>query len=158
MSDETVDIGLTREKLDVAAAVARVTSSSAGGIAVFLGTTRAETASEAMGGANQSDDELVALDYHAYEEMAVREIQKYVAEARRRWPVDHTAVWHRLGEVHVGEPSVIIAVSCAHRGEAFAACQFLIDTLKQSAPIWKREVYRRTSRWQGEAPLEKPGR
>ena len=152
MSDDAVDIGLTRQRLDVAAAVARVTCPAAGGIAVFLGTTRGQTAPQA----DPHDDNgaLLALDYHAYEEMAVREIQTYVAEAQQRWPIERIAVWHRIGEVRVGEASVVIAVSCPHRQEAFAACQFVIDTLKKSAPIWKREIYRHASRWQGESPAE----
>jgi molybdopterin synthase catalytic subunit len=154
MSDDAVDIGLTRERLDVAAAVARVTCATSGGIAVFLGTTRAEHRAPTGKRDEESGDELLALDYQAYEEMAVREIQKYVDEARRRWPVERAAVWHRVGEVRVGEASVVIAVSCPHREEAFAACQFIIDTLKESAPIWKREIYRRGSRWQGEPGIE----
>jgi molybdopterin synthase catalytic subunit len=149
MSDDAVDIGLTRQRLDVAAAVARVTCAAAGGIAVFLGTTRAQpTPADSPGG---GEGELVSLDYHAYEEMAVREIQTYVAQAQQRWPIERVAVWHRVGEVHVGEASVVIAVSCPHRQEAFAACQFIIDALKKTAPIWKREIYRHASRWQGES-------
>jgi molybdopterin synthase catalytic subunit len=152
MSDDAVDIGLFRQRLDVAAAVARVTCPAGGGIAVFLGTTRAQHPPQT----DSCDDEgaLIALDYQAYEEMAIREIQKYVAEAQQRWPIERVAVWHRLGEVRVGEASVVIAVSCPHRQEAFAACQFIIDSLKKSAPIWKREVYRHASRWQGESPAE----
>jgi molybdopterin synthase catalytic subunit len=146
MTDESVDICLTREPLDVAAAVARVTCREAGGIAVFLGTTRAEVAgAEAVTGGGV----LLALDYHAYEEMAVGQLKKLTALAFGRWPIARAALWHRLGEVGVGEASVVIAVSCPHRGEAFDACEFLIDELKKSAPIWKREVYESGSRWQG---------
>jgi molybdopterin synthase catalytic subunit len=141
MMDEKLDICLTREPLDVAAAVARVTASDAGGIAVFLGTTRAERAGKETG-------ELVSLDYHAYEEMAVSQLRKLGTHAFEKWPVTRAAIWHRLGEVRVGESSVVIAVSCPHRGEAFDACEFLIDELKKSVPIWKREVYRSASRWQ----------
>lgn len=141
MTDDKLDICLTRETLGVAAAVARVTSADAGGIAVFLGTTRAESAGKETG-------ELVSLDYHAYEEMAVGQLKKIGAQAFQQWPVVRAAIWHRLGEVRVGEPSVVIAVSCPHRGEAFDACEFLIDELKKSVPIWKREIYRSASRWQ----------
>ncbi len=144
MTEENVDICLTREPLDVAAAVARVTCEAAGGIGVFLGTTRAETASSP-----DARGPLMALDYHAYEEMAVTQIKKLAGQAFARWPVLRAAIWHRLGEVRVGEASVVIAVSCPHRGEAFEACEFLIDELKKSAPIWKREVYEGGSRWQG---------
>ena len=146
MMDDAVDICLTRQPLDSAAAVARVTCPEAGGVALFLGTTRAEASPEKEGAISGA---LVSLDYHAYDEMAVRQIRQLAAAAGERWPVQRVVVWHRIGEVHVGEPSVIIAVSCPHRGEAFAACQYLIDALKKSVPIWKQEVYQRAARWQG---------
>ena len=141
------DICLQREPLDTAAAVARVTCAEAGGIALFLGTTRAqEGPAEALGGGDLG--RLVALDYQAYEEMAQTQIRKLAADAAARWPVCRMVVWHRVGEVKVGEASVIVAVSCPHRGEAFDACEFLIDELKKIAPIWKREIYERGARWQ----------
>lgn len=146
MIEEVVDISLQREALDAGAAVARVTCAAAGGIALFLGTTRAEAA--AAGGAGGSG-ELVALDYQAYEEMAEKQLRKLAEEAQRRWPICRLVVWHRVGEVRVGEASVIVAVSTAHRGEAFDACEFLIDELKKMAPIWKKEVFERGARWQG---------
>ena len=124
-------ITLTPDPLVTADAVAFVTDPAAGGIAVFLGTTRAE----------QSPDgrELVALDYDAYAEMALDRLRKLVADARVLWPVTKAAVLHRLGRVAVGEPSVVIAVSTPHRADAFEACRFLIDQLKVDVPIWKQE-------------------
>ncbi|HVT82993.1 MAG TPA: molybdenum cofactor biosynthesis protein MoaE [Phycisphaerae bacterium] len=145
INEEHVDICLTREPLDVAAAVVRVTCAEAGGIAVFLGTTRAEPAGKPGG---EGRGALVSLDYHAYEEMAISQLRKLAARAFERWPVARAAIWHRIGDVRVGESSVVIAVSCPHRGEAFDACEFLIDELKKIVPIWKREVYESTSRWQ----------
>jgi len=142
--EERVDIALQREPLDTNAAVARVTVAEAGGIALFLGTTRAQRAETGKG-----DGDLVALEYHAYEEMAHKQIAKLASEAVKRWPVCQLVVWHRLGEVKVGEPSVVIAVSTPHRGDAFDACEFLIDELKKIAPIWKKELYQRGDRWQG---------
>jgi molybdopterin synthase catalytic subunit len=115
------------------AAVAFVTDPAAGGIAVFLGTTRAETAPDGRA--------LLALDYDAYAEMAVEHLQRLVATARQQWPVTKVAVLHRLGRVAVGEPSVVIAVSTPHRADAFDACRFLIDELKRDVPIWKREAW-----------------
>jgi len=138
------DIALTREPLDVAAATARVTCAEAGGIAIFLGTTRAEIAPD------RKDGDLLALDYHAYEEMAQTQLKKLVDAARQRWPIQKAIVWHRLGNVAVGESSVLVAVSCPHRDAAFAACAWLMDELKKIAPIWKREVYQGTTRWQGQ--------
>lgn len=110
-----------------------VSDPSAGGIAMFLGTTRGERRSDGV--------ELVALDYEAFEPMAVAEIRKLLAAARDRWPIVKAAVVHRVGRVNLAEPSVLIAVSTPHRGEAFEACRFLIDELKKSVPIWKKEVW-----------------
>ena len=136
------DIRICSEALDVAAAVRQVTCPEAGGIDLFLGTTRAEEHAEF--GA------LVALEYEAYEAMAVSEIRRLVAGARGRWPVIHCVVWHRIGRVAVGEASVIVAVGAPHRSEAFEACRFLIDELKKIAPIWKKEVYATGAQWQAE--------
>jgi molybdopterin synthase catalytic subunit len=137
------EIALTHAALDVAAATARVTCPEAGGIAVFLGTTRAET-----GGAASGAGELLALDYHAYDEMALKELDKLLRQARERWPIARGIIWHRLGRVAVTEASVIVAISCPHRDAAFAACAWLMDELKKTAPIWKKEIYREATRWQ----------
>ena len=138
------DIALTPEPLDVAAATARVTCPEAGGIAVFLGTTRAEAAPDSK------DGNLLALDYHAYEEMALTQLKKLSDAARQRWPIQRAIIWHRLGKVAVGESSVIVAVSCPHRDAAFSACAWLMDELKKIAPIWKQEIYQGAQRWQGQ--------
>jgi molybdopterin synthase catalytic subunit len=145
MTDESVDICLQREPLDTAAAVSRVTCPEAGGIAVFMGVTRAQPADPRP--AQDSLGLLLALDYEAYEEMAQKVLRRLAVHAAARWPICRLVVWHRLGEVKVGEPSVIIAVSCPHRAEAFDACEFLIDELKKTAPIWKREICQHGSRW-----------
>jgi molybdopterin synthase catalytic subunit len=135
-------IRLIAEPLDAGAAVHAVTCAEAGGIDVFVGTTRAEDHPQA--GA------LLCLDYEAYPEMAMAQMQKLAAAARAKWPVERLAMWHRIGAVAVGEASVVIAVSCGHRGEAFDACRFLIDELKKAVPIWKREVYKHQALWQGD--------
>jgi molybdopterin synthase catalytic subunit len=133
---------LSPTPLDVAAAAAFVTHPEAGGIALFLGTTRAER--------HDTLGRLVHLDYHAYPEMAEKEMRRLAAQAAAQWPVTALALHHRLGAVAVGEPSVAIAVSTPHRADAFAACRFLIDELKKTVPIWKKEHYERSERWQGE--------
>jgi molybdopterin synthase catalytic subunit len=133
---------LSPNALDAALAVAFVNDPEAGGIALFLGTTRAER-HDTLGA-------LVHLDYHAYPEMAEKEMRRLVEQAAARWPVTAVALHHRLGAVAVGEPSVAIAVSTPHRSDAFAACRFLIDELKKTVPIWKKEHYERSERWQGE--------
>lgn len=131
MTNDWID--LLPDPLAVARAIAFVRSPLAGGIDVFLGTTRAEASSEGR--------ELVALDYEAYAEMAVKRMGELAAEARRRWPVVRLALLHRTGRVPLAEPSVLIAVSTPHRAEAFAACRWLIDALKVDVPVWKREVW-----------------
>jgi molybdopterin synthase catalytic subunit len=119
--------------LDVARAVEFVSAPEAGGVAVFLGTTRAETHADGR--------ELVALDYEAYWRMAVMQMQDLAMRARDRWPVVRLAILHRTGRVELGKPSVVIAVATPHRGEAFEACRWLIDTLKAEVPVWKKEVW-----------------
>ena len=126
-------IAISANPLDAAAAVAFVTDPRGGGIDVFLGTTRGET--------SPGGRELVALDYEAYEEMAGEQLRALARRAREQWPIVKLALLHRTGRVEVGEPSVLIAVSTPHRGDAFAACRWLIDTLKADVPIWKKEAW-----------------
>jgi molybdopterin synthase catalytic subunit len=134
---------LSPTPLDVAAAAAFVTHPEAGGIALFLGTTRAER--------HDTLGRLVHLDYHAYPEMAEKEMRRLLQLAEAQWPMQAAAIHHRLGVVAVGEASVAIAVSTAHRADAFAACRYLIDELKKTVPIWKKEHYARSAKWQGDA-------
>ncbi len=83
---------------------------------------------------------VVALEYQAYEPMAIRVFQQLASEIRHTWPsVTHVVIHHRIGRLVVGEISVLVAIGAPHRGEAFAACQYAIDTLKHNAPIWKKE-------------------
>ncbi|HEX2475299.1 MAG TPA: molybdenum cofactor biosynthesis protein MoaE [Lacipirellulaceae bacterium] len=124
-------VELTHEPIDTAAIVQRAIHREAGAIVLFLGTTR-----ELTGGR-----QTVALDYEAYDEMARRKLAELEAEARRRWPVIECIVVHRLGRVPPAEASVAIAVSTPHRSDAFAAGQWLIDSLKRDVPIWKREQW-----------------
>src|SRR5687767_10806162 len=102
---------LTGDQLPVAKAIEGAYSDRAGGVDVFLGTTRWEN--------NDQGHDLLALDYEAYEEMAVKQMHELAAEARKRWPIERLAILHRVGRVAVAEPSVAIVVSCPHRGEAF---------------------------------------
>jgi molybdopterin synthase catalytic subunit len=137
-------IVLQAEPLEVAAALEFVTAAEAGGINVFLGTTRAETA---PGGRR-----LTALDYEAYPEMAEEQMRDLARRARQRWPIVRLALLHRVGRVALGQPSVLIAVSAPHRTEAFEACRWLIDTLKAEVTIWKKEIWddgagNETGRW-----------
>jgi molybdopterin synthase catalytic subunit len=126
-------VKLTLEPLDVAACVGFVSAPEAGGVDVFLGTTRGET--------NGAGQVLEALDYEAYQEMAVGQMLELARGVRERWPVVKCALHHRLGRVGVGEASVVIAGPPPHRGEAFEACGWLIDMLKKDVTVWKKEVW-----------------
>src|SRR5437868_63553 len=107
--------------LPVDRAITFVSDASAGGIDVFLGTTRAETRADGL--------HLVALDYQAYPEMAIARMRQLADSARKQWPIIKIALLHRVGRVKLAEPSVAIAVSTPHRAESFAACKYLIDQL-----------------------------
>jgi molybdopterin synthase catalytic subunit len=124
-------IEITALPLDHAAITERVRSPLAGAVCTFLGTVR-----ELTGGRQTR-----SLTYEAYPEMAERKLAELEAEARRRWPITELALAHRIGDLDLGEVSVVVAVSCPHRQQAFDACRWLIDTLKEVVPIWKKEVW-----------------
>ena len=130
-------IQLTREPLDRNALVAAVSHASAGGIVVFEGVVRD----------NARGKQVRYLEYDVYPEMAEQQIRAIVAEAERRWSVTHVAIAHRFGRLEIGEASVIIAVATPHRAEAFEACRYIIDTLKTTVPIWKKEVATNGEEW-----------
>ena len=131
------DFRLSEEPLSVDAAVREVASPEAGAIATFVGTTR----SHARG------REVVRLEYEAYEGMAEAEMERIAAELRERYALVEIAIHHRVGVVEVGETSVVIAVSAAHRQDAQSACRDAIDTLKVTVPLWKKEVYAGGEEW-----------
>src|SRR5712691_11305097 len=120
---------LTHQPIDPAAVLAQVSSPLAGAVVLFLGTTRDMT-----GGRRTR-----SLNYECYGEMAERKLAELETEARGRWPLVECALVHRLGHLEIGESSVAVAVSSPHRGAAFEAGQWLIDTLKKIVPIWKQE-------------------
>ena len=124
-------VEITEAPIDFAAVAERVRSDLAGAVCVFLGTVREMT----------GDRRTASLDYEAYPVMAVRKMEELEAEARRRWPVIEVVLVHRVGHLDLGEISVAVAVSTPHRGHAFEACRWLIDTLKEVVPIWKKELW-----------------
>jgi molybdopterin synthase catalytic subunit len=130
-------ISITRERLDREALVAAVSHASVGGIVVFEGVVRD----------NARGKQVRYLEYDVYPEMAVQQIREIVAEAEKRWGVERVAVAHRIGRLEIGEASVIIVVASPHRGEAFDACRYIIDTLKTTVPIWKKEVATNGEEW-----------
>jgi MoaE-MoaD fusion protein len=132
-------INIVRSRIDVAALEATVADPGAGAITTFVGTTRNEN----------SGRRVLRLEYEAYEPMALSEMRKLAEEAVRRWGITRSAITHRIGVVEIGEASVAIAVSAPHRAEAFLACRFLIDRIKEIVPIWKKEHFEGGEIWVG---------
>lgn len=131
-------IKLVDELLSVDEASNAVASSQAGGTSIFVGTTRD----------NFNGKTVVSLEYEAYDAMALKEMEAVCKRARDKWPqIIKLAIFHRKGLVPIGEASVITAASAAHRREAIDACHFLIDELKATVPIWKKELYEDGSTW-----------
>ncbi len=130
-------IMITHEPLDRAALVAAVADTSVGGIVVFEGVVRN----------NARGKQVRYLEYDVYPEMAIAQIREIVAEAEKRWGAERVAVVHRVGRLEIGEASVIVVVATPHRGEAFEACRYIIDTLKTTVPIWKKEVATNGEEW-----------
>jgi molybdopterin synthase catalytic subunit/molybdopterin converting factor small subunit len=130
---------LTSDPIDVEAVIAEVADERAGAIATFLGTTRAQSRGRTV----------LHLEYDAYEGMAERVMEKIAAELKSKHELCEIAITHRIGRVGIGETSVAIAVSAPHRHAALAACQEAIDTLKETVPLWKKEVYEGGEEWIG---------
>jgi molybdopterin synthase catalytic subunit len=123
-------IQITHKQLERDALIEAVSHPSMGGIVVFEGVVRD----------NARNKTVRYLEYEVYHEMAVPQIQSIIAQAQQQWGVERIAVAHRTGRLEIGETSVIIVVASPHRAEAFEACRYIIDTLKQTVPIWKKEV------------------
>jgi molybdopterin synthase catalytic subunit len=136
-------IRLTREPIDLAALQASTPAD--GALCLFVGIVRGENGGRGV----------LRLEYEAYEEMAMASMEQIAAEARARWPVTDIGIQHRLGPIEVGQASVVVAVTSPHRGEAFAACRYVIDTLKKTVPIWKKEFYADGAEWL-EGPASAP--
>jgi MoaE-MoaD fusion protein len=138
---------LVRDPIDSAALIDHVRTASDGAVVTFDGCVR-----------NQSHARrTLYLDYEAYESMAVAKLHEIAGAARAQFRIDRIAIAHRLGRLEIGETSVFIAVSAAHRPAAFDACRFAIDTLKRTVPIWKKEYFEDGAVWaDGELPPAPP--
>jgi molybdopterin synthase catalytic subunit len=131
---------LSEAPLSVETVAAEVASDNAGAIATFVGTTRARSRGR----------DVIRLEYEAYEGMAEAEMERIAGQLRERHDVLDVAIHHRIGPVAIGETSVVIAVSAPHRAAAFDACREAIDTLKQTVPLWKKELYVGGEEWVGQ--------
>jgi molybdopterin synthase catalytic subunit len=133
----TTQIEISDQPLNIQSCIDWVMSPQSGGIDVFIGTVRDATKGKSV----------MRLEFEAYEPMALKEMQKIAEEAFEKWPVQKLLIHHRTGILQVGEVPVIIAVSCAHRDAAFEVCRYVIDTLKQTVPIWKKEIFEDGEVW-----------
>ena len=128
---------IAREPIEARDVAARVAHAGAGAVLTFAGVVRD----------NHLGRKVLGIEYHAYEAMAAKEMERIEEEARSRWPGIAIDMAHRLGKLHVGAASVVIAVASPHRGDGFAALRYAIDKLKETVPIWKKEIYEDGSAW-----------
>lgn len=128
---------LSAKTLNIQSCIDWIMSPESGGIDVFIGTVRNATKGK----------KVIRLEFEAYEPMAIAEMEKIARQAYEKWPVQKVLIHHRTGVLDVGEVPVVIAVSAAHRAAAFDACRYIIDTLKQTVPIWKKEIFEDGEIW-----------
>ena len=128
---------ITTEPLSIDEAYAAVRRPGCGAVALFVGTVRD----------HHEGKKVTKISYSAFKEMAEKEFAAIGAEAEKRWRVGAVYVAHRTGSLAIGDASVVIAVSAAHRAEAFEGCRYAIETLKKMAPIWKEEFYETGKAW-----------
>jgi len=134
---------IVRDPIDTERVLAGLKSPEDGAAVVFEGVARNQTRGR----------KTLYLDYEAYEEMALRELESLAAQALRQFKIRDVALVHRLGRLQVGETSVLIVVASAHRAAAFDACRWLIDTLKRTVPIWKKEFFEDGAVWADGEPF-----
>lgn len=133
----TISVHITSKKLDIQQCYDFVNDASCGGIALFVGTVRNAT----------QNKEVLQLDFSAYEPMALKEMHKIAETALSKYNIAKIAIHHAVGTLKIGDIPVIIAVAAPHRGAAFDACQYAIDALKETVPIWKKEYFEDGQVW-----------
>jgi molybdopterin synthase catalytic subunit len=141
-SHRAVRVGITQESIDVAALHREVEDAGAGCTMSFIGTVRNQKQGRAV----------LRIVYESYESMATRVLRRIAAEAVQRWPVRRLVVIHRTGVLQVGDASVAIVVSTAHRAEGFEVLRFVIEAVKQDVPVWKKEHFEDGAVWVQEGP------
>lgn len=137
-SGQVIRVSVGEGRIDTSALVEEVVRPDSGAMVLFLGTVRDHS---------ETAEGVTHLEYEVYPEEVVPKIRQIVDEAGERWPILNVVVEHRSGPVALGEASVAVAVSAAHRADAFVAAQFIIDELKTRAPIWKKEHWPGGSSW-----------
>ncbi|WP_405381617.1 molybdenum cofactor biosynthesis protein MoaE [Maribacter sp. LLG6340-A2] len=125
------------ESIDTAKVYTELNDAKSGGICVFVGTVREFT----------NQEEVVSLEFETYKTMALKEMEKIANTAIEKWKLNKVVMRHAVGEKGVAEPVVVVGASSAHRNACFEACRYLIDTLKETVPIWKKEKFKNKSVW-----------
>jgi MoaE-MoaD fusion protein len=150
-AEKTGEVRIIREPIDAQAVLAQLKQPADGAAVVFDGVVRDNTRGRRA----------LYLEYESYEAMALKQMESLAAEARTRFGVRATSIIHRLGRLEIGETSVLIVVASAHRGAAFDACRWIIDTLKKTVPIWKKEYFEDGAVWADGEPfpeeIRRPG-
>ena len=130
-------IKITDSLIDPSNVIDLVKTPDSGAINVFIGTVRNST----------KNRDVKQLEFEAYDTMAIKEIDKIIGQAKQKWPISSMAIHHRVGVLEIGDIPVVIAVSTPHRQQGFEACQYAIDTLKETVPIWKKEIFADGEQW-----------
>jgi molybdopterin synthase catalytic subunit len=133
---------ITKELLSVESIIAEVNKGGNGGICTFVGTVRD----------NAEGKGVLQLEYDAYAEMAEKKLADVAAEIKDQWGLTDVSIVHRIGKLEIGEAAVVIAVGAPHRKEAFEACQYAIDRIKEYVPIWKKEYFEDGEVWVEQSP------
>lgn len=139
---QRTSVKITAQKLNLQDCITFVEDDACGGIVTFVGTVRNVTQNKTV----------TLLDFSSYEPMALKEMQKIATKALKKFSIHKIAIHHAIGELKIGDVPVIIAVSSAHRKMAFEACEYAIDTLKDSVPIWKKEHFEDGEVWVNSHP------
>jgi molybdopterin synthase catalytic subunit len=146
VGDRASPLQMTHEPLDPLALTALVSRPEAGAIVLFSGVVRN----------NNLGRGVQYLEYDAYPPLAERMLAQIAAEVRSRWDVTDVAIHHRIGHLEIGEASLLVAVSAPHRAEAFEACHYCVDRVKQIVPVWKKEVWENGEAWIEGTPVSPP--
>jgi molybdopterin synthase catalytic subunit len=141
--ESVVRVSITRQPIDTQSVLSKLKHGEDGAALVFEGVVRNQTRGR----------KTLYLDYEAYEQMALQELESLASEALKKFQIRDVAIVHRLGRLEIGETSVLIAVASAHRGSAFDACRWIIDTLKKTVPIWKKEYFEDGAVWADGEPF-----
>jgi len=142
LMNQHIEIILSDKTLNEQACSDFVKNDDSGGIVTFVGTVRNQTKGKRV----------LRLDFEAYEPMAVSEMRKIAEQAVEKFSLKKIAIYHRVGNLEIGEVPVVIAASAAHRGAAFDACEYAIDMLKETVPIWKKEIFEDGEVWVSATP------